>query len=77
MPSATPRQRWRAAAPAKRSPLPPPIGAGLRWAADLPATGPDDVVAVLGPGIRGLAAVAAAKEAGAARVVVAVLARGG
>ena len=47
-----------------------PIGAGLRWAADLPATGPDDVVAVLGPGIRGLAAVAAAKEAGAARIMI-------
>lgn len=47
-----------------------PIGAGIRWAADLPATGPGDVVAVLGPGIRGLAAVAAAKEAGAERILV-------
>jgi alcohol dehydrogenase len=47
-----------------------PIGAGLRWGADLPATGPGDVVAVLGPGIRGLAAVAAAREAGAERIMV-------
>jgi alcohol dehydrogenase len=47
-----------------------PVGAGIRWAADLPATGPGDIVAVLGPGIRGLAAVAAVKEAGAERVLV-------
>lgn len=47
-----------------------PIGAGLRWGADLPATGPGDTVAVLGPGIRGLAAVAAAREAGAERIMV-------
>ena len=47
-----------------------PIGAGLRWGADLPATGPGDVVAVLGPGIRGLAAVAAAREAGAERIMI-------
>lgn len=47
-----------------------PIGAGIRWAADLPRTGPGDVVAVLGPGIRGLAAVAAAREAGAERIMV-------
>lgn len=45
-----------------------PIGAGIRWGATLPQTGPDAVVAVLGPGIRGLAAAAAAKEAGAAFV---------
>ena len=47
-----------------------PIGAGLRWGADLPSTGPGDVVAVLGPGIRGLAAVAAAREAGAERIMI-------
>lgn len=47
-----------------------PVGAGLRWGADLPATGPGDTVAVLGPGIRGLAAVAAAREAGAERILV-------
>jgi alcohol dehydrogenase len=47
-----------------------PLGAGLRWAADLPGTGPGDVVAVLGPGIRGLCAAVAAKEAGARFVMV-------
>ncbi|EUA22626.1 hypothetical protein I553_2125 [Mycobacterium xenopi 4042] len=30
----------------------------------VPGTGPGDVVAVLGPGVRGLCAAAAAKEAG-------------
>ena len=47
-----------------------PIGAGIRWAATLPGTGPGDVVAVLGPGVRGLSAAAAAKEAGADFVMV-------
>ncbi len=47
-----------------------PIGAGIRWGADLPNTGPGDTVAILGPGIRGLAAVAAAREAGAERIMV-------
>ncbi len=47
-----------------------PVGAGIRWGAELPGTGPGDIVAVLGPGIRGLAAAAAAKEAGADFVMV-------
>jgi alcohol dehydrogenase len=47
-----------------------PLGAGIRWGAMLPKTGPGDVVAVLGPGIRGLCAAAAAKEAGAGFVMV-------
>jgi alcohol dehydrogenase len=47
-----------------------PLGAGIRWGARLPGTGPGDVVAVLGPGIRGLCAVAAAREAGASFVMV-------
>jgi alcohol dehydrogenase len=47
-----------------------PLGAGIRWAATVPGTGPGDVVAVLGPGVRGLASVAAAKEAGAGFVLV-------
>ena len=42
-----------------------PLGAGIRWGATIPGTGPGDVVAVLGPGIRGLCAAAAAKAAGA------------
>ena len=47
-----------------------PLGAGIRWADDLPQTKPGDVVAILGPGIRGLCAAAAAKEAGAGFVMV-------
>jgi alcohol dehydrogenase len=47
-----------------------PVGAGVRWAATLPGTGPGDVVAVLGPGVRGLSAAAAAKDAGAGFVMV-------
>jgi len=47
-----------------------PLGAGLRWAMSVPETQPGDVVAVLGPGVRGLSAVAAAKEAGAGFVMV-------
>ena len=38
-----------------------PLGAGIRWGATIPGTGPGDVVAVLGPGIRGLCAAAAAR----------------
>lgn len=47
-----------------------PLGAGIRWAVTVPATRPGDVVAVLGPGIRGLSAVAALREAGAGYVLV-------
>jgi alcohol dehydrogenase len=47
-----------------------PVGAGVRWAVTLPGTGAGDVVAVLGPGVRGLSAAAAAKDAGAALVMV-------
>ncbi|MGH3557573.1 MAG: zinc-binding dehydrogenase, partial [Mycobacterium sp.] len=47
-----------------------PLGAGIRWGVTVPGTAPGDVVAVLGPGIRGLCAAAAAKEAGAGFVMV-------
>ncbi len=47
-----------------------PLGAGIRWGATVPATGPGDAVAVLGCGVRGLSAAAAAKEAGADFVMV-------
>ncbi|HET9874409.1 MAG TPA: zinc-binding dehydrogenase [Mycobacterium sp.] len=52
-----------------------PLGAGIRWAATVPGTATGDVVAVLGPGIRGLSAAAAAKEAGAGFVMVTGLGR--
>ena len=47
-----------------------PLGAGIRWGVTVPDTQPGDIVVVLGPGIRGLAACAAAKEAGAGFVAV-------
>ena len=47
-----------------------PLGAGIRWGATLPGTKVGDVVAVLGPGIRGLCVAAAAKEAVAEFVMV-------
>jgi alcohol dehydrogenase len=47
-----------------------PLGAGIRWGVTVPGTRAGDVVAVLGPGVRGLSACAAAKEAGAAFVMV-------
>ncbi len=46
-----------------------PLGAGIRWAVDLPATQPGQVVAILGPGVRGLCAAAAVRDAGAAFVM--------
>ena len=47
-----------------------PLGAGIRWGVTVPGTKPGDVVVVLGPGVRGLAACAAAKEAGAGFIMV-------
>jgi alcohol dehydrogenase len=47
-----------------------PVGAGIRWGVTVPGTAEGDVVAVLGPGIRGLSVVAAAREAGAGFVLV-------
>jgi len=52
-----------------------PLGAGFRWAVELPGTGPGDIVLVLGPGQRGLASVIAAKAAGADQIIVTGLAR--
>ncbi|MGH9096875.1 MAG: zinc-dependent alcohol dehydrogenase [Acidimicrobiales bacterium] len=47
-----------------------PFGAGIRWGVTVPGTQAGQVVAVLGCGIRGLAAVVAAKGAGAGFVMV-------
>ncbi len=47
-----------------------PLGAGIRWGVTVPGTSAGDVVAVLGPGVRGLSACAAAKDAGAAFVMI-------
>jgi len=47
-----------------------PLGAGVRWGVTVPGTKAGDVVAVLGPGVRGLSALAACKDAGASFVMV-------
>jgi threonine dehydrogenase-like Zn-dependent dehydrogenase len=52
-----------------------PIAAGIRWAAHEAGTKIGDVVAIFGAGQRGLGAVIAAREAGAAAVIVTGLAR--
>lgn len=51
-----------------------PLGAGFRWAVEIPKTGPGDTVVILGPGQRGLASVLACREAGAERIIVTGLA---
>jgi threonine dehydrogenase-like Zn-dependent dehydrogenase len=52
-----------------------PLGAGFRWAVELPDTGPGDIVLILGPGQRGLASVIAARAAGADMIIVTGLTR--
>ncbi len=47
-----------------------PVGAGIRWGVTVPALRPGEVVAVLGTGVRGLSACAAAREAGAEFIMV-------
>jgi len=47
-----------------------PLGAGFRWAVELPRTRPGDCVVVLGPGQRGLASVIACREVGAGTIIV-------
>jgi threonine dehydrogenase-like Zn-dependent dehydrogenase len=51
-----------------------PLGAGFRWAVEIPRTKPGDTVAILGPGQRGLASVLACREAGAGKILVTGLA---
>ncbi len=51
-----------------------PLGAGYRWAVEIPQTKPGDTVVVLGPGQRGLACVLAARDAGASQILVTGLA---
>lgn len=47
-----------------------PLGAGFRWAVEIPKTGPGDTVLILGPGQRGLASVIACRAAGADKIIV-------
>jgi threonine dehydrogenase-like Zn-dependent dehydrogenase len=51
-----------------------PLGAGFRWAVEVPGTGPGTTVLILGPGQRGLASVVAARIAGASTIIVTGLA---
>jgi len=45
-----------------------PLGAGFRWAVEVPNTQPGDTVVILGPGQRGLASVIACRAAGGGTV---------
>jgi len=47
-----------------------PLGAGFRWAVEVPETQVGDTVLILGPGQRGLASVLATRAAGAGTVIV-------
>lgn len=51
-----------------------PLGAGFRWAVEIPGTRAGDTVVILGPGQRGLASVVACREAGAGTIIVTGLA---
>jgi threonine dehydrogenase-like Zn-dependent dehydrogenase len=61
--------------PAELAVLFNPLGAGFRWAVDVPRLQLGETIVVLGPGQRGLAAVIAAREAGAGRIIVTGLPR--
>ena len=61
--------------PAELAVLFNPLGAGFRWAVEMPRTQPGDTVLVMGPGQRGLASVIACREAGAGTILVTGLER--
>src|SRR5256885_2021416 len=67
--------RMRKDIPASLAVMFNPLGAGFRWAVEIPDTGPGDSVLVLGPGQRGLACVIAARAAGADTIIVTGLGR--
>lgn len=58
------------ALPAAHAVLFNPLGAGYRWAVEIPATQPGQTVVILGPGQRGLASVIACRDVGAGTVIV-------
>jgi threonine dehydrogenase-like Zn-dependent dehydrogenase len=51
-----------------------PLGAGFRWAVEIPNTRVGDTVVIMGPGQRGLASVIACRQAGAGTIIVTGLA---
>src|SRR5262249_6186367 len=52
-----------------------PLGAGFRWAVDMPKLERGESILILGPGQRGLASVIATKEAGASPIMITGLTR--
>ena len=62
--------RMRADIPAEIAVMYNPLGAGFRWAVEIPDLQPNDSILVMGPGQRGLAAVIAAKQLGASQIIV-------
>jgi threonine dehydrogenase-like Zn-dependent dehydrogenase len=67
--------RVRADVPASLAVMFNPLGAGFRWAVEIPDTKPGDSVVILGPGQRGLASVIAARAVGAGPIIVTGLTR--
>jgi len=65
----------RADIPAALAVMYNPLGAGFRWAVEIPNTRPGDSVLILGPGQRGLTSVIAARAAGAGTIMVTGLTR--
>jgi threonine dehydrogenase-like Zn-dependent dehydrogenase len=65
----------RADLPASLAVMFNPLGAGFRWAVDIPRLRPGETMLVLGPGQRGLASVIAARAAGAGTIIVTGLTR--
>ena len=51
-----------------------PLGAGFRWAVDMPNARPGDTVVIMGPGQRGLAGVIALRHVGVTDIIVTGLA---
>ena len=51
-----------------------PLGAGFRWAVDMPEARPGDTVVIMGPGQRGLASVIALRHVGVTDIIVTGLA---
>jgi threonine dehydrogenase-like Zn-dependent dehydrogenase len=51
-----------------------PLGAGFRWAVEIPNLQPTDSLLIMGPGQRGLAAVIAARQNGVSKIIVTGLA---
>ncbi|MBV1906339.1 MAG: zinc-binding dehydrogenase [Pseudomonadales bacterium] len=60
--------------PAEQAVIFNPLGAGFRWAVEIPETKPGDNVVILGPGQRGICSVIACREVGAGQIIVTGLA---